>query len=58
MTKEQYDAFIQIIANTPMERRRYCQITGDILPIGEDGLTQPERENIEQIKQTWKGVER
>lgn len=55
MKREQYDAFFQIIANTPMERRQYrfCQITGEYLPIGEDGLTQPERENHEQIKKQW-----
>lgn len=47
------EALLQIIENTPMQRRRYCTITGEILPLGEDGLTDPEREQSTKIKAQW-----
>jgi len=47
------DALLDIIANTPMHKRHYCTVTGKILPIGDDGLTDPEREQFDKIKEQW-----
>lgn len=53
-TQEMQDKLLEALAGiTKTKVFRKCSVTGELAVVGEDGLTDPERENHEQIKEQW-----